>query len=182
MVAMAEVKGILPSAGDEGWDCRPVPGRGAGGEGSSDSPSQPDLTLAVSQGERPIHPHPRHPHHPSSFIPHPSWGLLAEYRDAAALRAAAEKVRNAGYKRWDCYSPFPVHGLDRAMGVRPTRAALAGAGGGTGRRPDGPGHAVVLQLPAHGQRRGRRAGRIPADLQRQAILGACRPIFRSSSS
>jgi hypothetical protein len=49
-----------------------------------------------------------------------AWGLLAEYRDVDVLRKAAEKVRDAGYKRWDCYSPFPVHGLDRAMGVRPT--------------------------------------------------------------
>jgi molybdopterin-containing oxidoreductase family membrane subunit len=47
-------------------------------------------------------------------------GLLAEYRDTAALRAAAETVRAAGYKRWDCHVPFPVHGLDRAMGIRPT--------------------------------------------------------------
>jgi phosphate/sulfate permease len=29
-------------------------------------------------------------------------------------------VRDAGYRKWDCYSPFPVHGLDEAMGVRKT--------------------------------------------------------------
>ena len=50
----------------------------------------------------------------------PLWGLLAEYPDADALRAAARRVRDAGYQRWDCYTPFPVHGLDEAMGVRPT--------------------------------------------------------------
>jgi hypothetical protein len=50
----------------------------------------------------------------------PLWGLLAEYSDADALRAAARQVRDAGYRRWDCYTPFPVHGLDEAMGVRPT--------------------------------------------------------------
>lgn len=48
------------------------------------------------------------------------WGLLAEYQTPGELIAAARKVRDAGYKRWDCYSPFPVHGLDRAMGIRPT--------------------------------------------------------------
>jgi hypothetical protein len=48
------------------------------------------------------------------------WGLLAEYADPAALKAAAEKVRDAGYRVWDCYTPYPVHGLDQAMGVRPT--------------------------------------------------------------
>lgn len=48
------------------------------------------------------------------------WGLLAEYDDPEALKAAAEKVRDAGFKRWDCCTPYPIHGLDRAMGVRPT--------------------------------------------------------------
>jgi len=48
------------------------------------------------------------------------WGLLAEYADPEALKAAAEKVRDAGFRRWDCCTPYPIHGLDRAMGVRPT--------------------------------------------------------------
>jgi hypothetical protein len=48
------------------------------------------------------------------------WGLLAEYADAGALKSAAEMVRDAGYQKWDCYTPYPVHGLDQAMGVRPT--------------------------------------------------------------
>jgi hypothetical protein len=48
------------------------------------------------------------------------WGLLAEYPDADSLKAAAERIRDAGFKRWDCCTPYPVHGLDKAMGVRPT--------------------------------------------------------------
>ncbi len=48
------------------------------------------------------------------------WGLLAEYPDPGALKAAAEKVRDAGFRNWDCCTPYPVHGLDQAMGVRPT--------------------------------------------------------------
>ncbi len=43
--------------------------------------------------------------------------VLAEYKDAAALYHAAEKVRDAGYKSFDCHSPFPIHGMDRAMGL-----------------------------------------------------------------
>ena len=31
---------------------------------------------------------------------------------------AAEKVRDAGYRHWDCITPFPIHGLDKAMGLR----------------------------------------------------------------
>jgi hypothetical protein len=46
------------------------------------------------------------------------FGLLAEYDTAASLYAACEKVRDAGYAAWDAYSPFPVHGLERAMGLR----------------------------------------------------------------
>jgi hypothetical protein len=48
------------------------------------------------------------------------FGLLAEYDSAASLYAACEKVRDAGYAAWDAYSPFPVHGLERAMGLRPS--------------------------------------------------------------
>ncbi|HRE04913.1 MAG TPA: DUF3341 domain-containing protein [Opitutaceae bacterium] len=46
------------------------------------------------------------------------YGLLAVFDTAPAVYHAAEAVRDAGYKFWDCITPFPVHGLDRAMGVR----------------------------------------------------------------
>jgi hypothetical protein len=46
------------------------------------------------------------------------FGLLAEYETAADLYQACERVRDAGYGAWDAYSPFPVHGLERAMGLR----------------------------------------------------------------
>ena len=49
-----------------------------------------------------------------------TYALLAEYHTVDELMHAAEKVRDAGYKRWDCHTPFPVHGLDKAMGVTPT--------------------------------------------------------------
>lgn len=53
--------------------------------------------------------------------PTAGFGLLAEFETPAALMDAAEAVRDAGYTRWDCYTPFPVHGLDGAMGLRDTR-------------------------------------------------------------
>lgn len=49
------------------------------------------------------------------------WGLLVEFETPEALLAAAERIRDAGYTRWDAHAPFPVHGLDEAMGIRPTR-------------------------------------------------------------
>lgn len=47
--------------------------------------------------------------------------ILAEFADPAALLKAAEKLRDAGYKNFDCHSPFPIHGMDQAMGLRRTR-------------------------------------------------------------
>ncbi len=48
------------------------------------------------------------------------YGVLAEFEDVDSLCAATEKVKEAGYRRFDAHTPFPVHGLDDAMGVRPT--------------------------------------------------------------
>jgi mono/diheme cytochrome c family protein len=50
----------------------------------------------------------------------PLHGLLAEYETPDALIKASERVRNAGFRDWDTFSPFPVHGIDGAMGVKPT--------------------------------------------------------------
>jgi hypothetical protein len=46
------------------------------------------------------------------------YGYLAEFKSASALYKAAEKVRDAGFTKWDCYSSYPIHGLDKAMGLK----------------------------------------------------------------
>jgi hypothetical protein len=46
------------------------------------------------------------------------YGLMAEFDSPAAILAAAEKVRAAGYRRWETFTPFPVHGMDRVGGYR----------------------------------------------------------------
>jgi hypothetical protein len=46
-----------------------------------------------------------------------NYGIAAEFDSAAAVLRAAEKVRDAGYHRWDVFSPFPVHGLEKVMGL-----------------------------------------------------------------
>jgi Alternative complex III, ActD subunit len=48
---------------------------------------------------------------------HKVYGLGAEFDSAADLLHAAEKVRDSGFKRWDVHTPFPVHGMDAAMGL-----------------------------------------------------------------
>jgi hypothetical protein len=57
-------------------------------------------------------------------------GLGAEFPTAASLLHAAKKVQALGFRRWDVYSPFPVHGMDHAMGFRRSRVSLFSLIGG----------------------------------------------------
>jgi mono/diheme cytochrome c family protein len=58
------------------------------------------------------------------------YGYMAEYDTPGELVEAARKVRDAGYSDFDCYSPFPVHGIDPAMGIKRTILPLIIFGGG----------------------------------------------------
>jgi hypothetical protein len=61
-------------------------------------------------------------------------GVVGLFDEPAELLRAAERVRRSGWRRWDCHTPYPVHGLDRAMGLPPSPvgriAILAGLAGG----------------------------------------------------
>ncbi len=46
------------------------------------------------------------------------YGIIAEFGTAADILHAAQRVRDAGFRRWDVYTPFPVHGMDSAMGMK----------------------------------------------------------------
>lgn len=59
-----------------------------------------------------------------------SYGLLAEFADPGALYHAAKGVRNNGYRRFDVYSPFPIHGMDKAMGMGNSKVGFLTLGGG----------------------------------------------------
>jgi hypothetical protein len=52
-----------------------------------------------------------------------NWGIMAEFPDPAATLHAAEKVREAGYKKWDVYAPFPIHGIEVAMGMKHSKVS-----------------------------------------------------------
>ena len=45
---------------------------------------------------------------------------MAEFENEHDLLHAAEKVRDAGYTKTDAFTPFPVHGIDHALGIKPT--------------------------------------------------------------
>ena len=57
-------------------------------------------------------------------------GLLAEFKDVDSVVDAAAQVRRAGFTRWDVHSPFPIHGIDPVMGIRPTVLPWLVLGGG----------------------------------------------------
>ncbi|MGB5107968.1 MAG: DUF3341 domain-containing protein [Candidatus Zixiibacteriota bacterium] len=44
--------------------------------------------------------------------------IIAEFDSPADLMHAGEKVRDAGFISFDCHSPFPIHGMDKAMGLK----------------------------------------------------------------
>ena len=50
--------------------------------------------------------------------------LLAEFSSAAAVLHAAEKLRDGGYTQFDTHSPFPIHGMDAAMGMKDSKLGL----------------------------------------------------------
>lgn len=54
-------------------------------------------------------------------VEQPLISYLAEFAGPNELMAAAEKVRDTGFTKFDCFSPFPIHGIDDAMGTERTR-------------------------------------------------------------
>jgi hypothetical protein len=52
--------------------------------------------------------------------------VVGSFDDEKVLFPAVKNVRRAGYKIHDVYTPFPIHGLDHAMGLRETSLHTAG--------------------------------------------------------
>ena len=56
--------------------------------------------------------------------PNPLYGLMAEFETPGELVAAARRTREAGFKKFDAYSPMPIHELDGAMDLHDNRVSL----------------------------------------------------------
>ncbi|MFT5356738.1 MAG: hypothetical protein ACI9KE_003964 [Polyangiales bacterium] len=49
---------------------------------------------------------------------------LAQYETPDELHKAACLVRDEGFEHWDCHTPYPMHGMDDAMGLPPTKIGI----------------------------------------------------------
>lgn len=124
--AEAEAASAKASEGDDRAEAKKTPAEPAGGDESGESSEG-----AAARSEPPGDGGPSAPAH----------GILAQYETPQQLLKAAEHVRNAGFRDWDTYTPFPVHGIDKAMGIKPTILPWIVLGGGL----TGCGGALLLQ-------------------------------------
>jgi len=58
------------------------------------------------------------------------YGMIAMFGTAEALLEAVEKARTSGYCKMEAYSPYPIHGLAEALGLRRTKLPFMILGGG----------------------------------------------------
>lgn len=58
------------------------------------------------------------------------FGIVAEVDSPGELVRVAAELRRTGYRRYDAHAPFPVHGIDRAMGLRGSLVPWMALGGG----------------------------------------------------
>lgn len=59
-----------------------------------------------------------------------NWGVLAEFANPAELLHAAQSLHDLGYRKFETWSPFPVHGMDDAMGLNGSKVPWLTLGGG----------------------------------------------------
>ena len=65
----------------------------------------------------------------TEIIQSPIHGAVAEFADPDEMMTAATQAREAGYRRMDAYSPFPIHGLAEAIGFEDARIPWFAFGG-----------------------------------------------------
>jgi Ni/Fe-hydrogenase subunit HybB-like protein len=142
MVAIAEVKGVLPMANpphshlDEEAAGHPIPPEefhpnGQYLKGEDGEYPTADHALAASYGlpSRPATEVKPAPEPVPAFIPSPGgtgkpWGAVAEFANGSALLEAAKKAIAAGYKFVDAWTPFYIHGMKEAIGRTRSRLPL----------------------------------------------------------
>ena len=128
MIAIAEVKGVLPMSSHHyhsGYDAADYL------KHNGEYPTA-DHAMAASYGPPSRPPTEVKPHTEPipPLIPDPNggtgkpWGVVAEFANADQLMEACKKVRDAGYKLLDAWTPYPVHGMNAATGRGRSRLPL----------------------------------------------------------
>lgn len=82
----------------------------------------PDIIRPVTEGETVTE---------APTVEDVGWGLMAEFETPAQIMEAAKLAKQQGFRWWDTHTPYPVHGLDKAMGIKPTILPLLVMGGGS---------------------------------------------------
>jgi hypothetical protein len=59
-----------------------------------------------------------------------NWGMLAEFENPAELLHAAQALHAHGYRKFETWTPFPIHGMDEAMGLNGSKVPWISLGGG----------------------------------------------------
>ncbi|MCA9274478.1 MAG: DUF3341 domain-containing protein [Phycisphaerales bacterium] len=57
----------------------------------------------------------------------PVHSIVAEFDETPKVYKAAQKVRDAGFTKWDLHTPFPIHDIESAMGMKTTKLPLLAA-------------------------------------------------------
>ncbi len=55
---------------------------------------------------------------------HPIYGLMAEFETPSELVAAARRTKEAGFRKFDAFTPYPIHELDDAMDLHDNRVSV----------------------------------------------------------
>lgn len=58
------------------------------------------------------------------------YGILAEFRNPKELTDASKNIVESGYRNFDTFSPFPIHGIDKAMNLKKSKLGWIVAGHG----------------------------------------------------
>jgi hypothetical protein len=104
MISMAEIKGVLP----HGFDATKRQGdEETRRQGDKETRRQgDDDAVLVSKTEGGSGE---------------TWGIVAEFAGPEQLMEAAKKLRDVGYTTLDAYTPYPVHGMVKAIGMKRSR-------------------------------------------------------------
>ncbi len=130
MIAIAEVKGVLPAANPDPFmesEYLKVNGQ---------YPTADHERAAAFGAPRPARTEvPESPEPVPSFLAAPGgtgkpWGAIAEFANPHDLLVAARRTREAGYQRLDAWTPYPVHGMITAIGRSRSRLPLFTLAGG----------------------------------------------------